>query len=211
MADYLLANFGTTASENAFGPEGVAFPEAKRWCDERRRHGRPGLILATAFALVQWLEALAAAGTPVRLPSGSAIFETGGFKGRSREIERGKLLSMIERWLGVAPQQVVREYGMTELTSQLYSRSLLGGDPDLLVAPHWVRVRVLDPASLKEAAPGKVGLISIFDLANLGSAAHLLTQDLGMMEEDGLRLLGRASGAELRGCSLTVEELSKRS
>ncbi|HSF41208.1 MAG TPA: hypothetical protein VLT87_15530, partial [Thermoanaerobaculia bacterium] len=110
-------------------------------------------------------------------------------------------------WLGVPPEFVVREYGMTELTSQCYTRSLLGGDPDLFVAPHWVRVRVLDPETLAEVPAGTPGLLSVFDLANLGSAVHVLTEDLGVAEGDGFRLLGRAAGAELRGCSLVVEEL----
>jgi hypothetical protein len=68
-------------------------------------------------------------------------------------------------------------------------------------------VRVLDPATLDEAAPGEPGLIAVFDLANLGSALHVLTQDLGVADGDGFRLLGRAAGAELRGCSLQAEEL----
>ena len=58
-----------------------------------------------------------------------------------------------------------------------------------------------------ETPAGKTGLISIFDLANVGSAVHLLTEDLGVAEGAGFRLLGRAAGAELRGCSLVVEEL----
>ena len=102
---------------------------------------------------------------------------------------------------------VVREYGMTELTSQCYTGSLLGEDPDLFVAPHWVRVRILDPETLAEVPAGTPGLICVFDLANLGSAVHLLTEDLGLAEGEGFRLLGRAAGAELRGCSLVVEEL----
>ena len=57
------------------------------------------------------------------------------------------------------------------------------------------------------SSPSRVGLISVFDLANVGSAVHLLTEDLGIAEGDGFRLLGRAAGAELRGCSLVVEEL----
>jgi hypothetical protein len=72
-----------------------------------------------------------------------------------------------------------------------------------------VRVRVFDPATLAEAPAGTPGLLSIFDLANLGSAVHLLTEDLGMAEGGGFRLLGRAAGAELRGCSLVVEELRR--
>jgi len=104
---------------------------------------------------------------------------------------------------------VVREYGMTELTSQFYTAALAGGDPELFLAPHWARVRILDPATLEEAAPGTPGLVAIFDLANLGSAVHLLTEDLGVADDDGFRLLGRAPGAELRGCSLTAEEMSR--
>jgi hypothetical protein len=109
----------------------------------------------------------------------------------------------------VPPEFVVREYGMTELTSQCYTQTLLGGDPDVFVAPHWMRVRLLDPETLEEARAGDPGLICVFDLANLGSAVHLLTEDLGVAEEEGFRLLGRAAGAELRGCSLTVEELRR--
>ena len=100
---------------------------------------------------------------------------------------------------------------MTELTSQLYTEALTGGDPGLFVAPPWVRVRVLDPETLAEAPAGQPGLIAIFDLANLGSAVHLLTEDLGSAPEGaegGVRLLGRAAGAELRGCSLAAEELA---
>jgi hypothetical protein len=102
---------------------------------------------------------------------------------------------------------VVREYGMTELTSQAYTGALAGGDPDLFLPPHWMRVRILEPASLAEQPASQEGLITIFDLANLSSAVHLVTEDLGRSEGPGFRLTGRAAGAELRGCSLTVEEL----
>jgi hypothetical protein len=96
---------------------------------------------------------------------------------------------------------------MTELTSQCYTRSLYGEDPDLFVAPAWVRVRILDPETLEEVPAGTPGLISVFDLANVGSAVHLLTEDLGVADGAGFRLRGRAAGAELRGCSLVVEAL----
>ena len=58
-------------------------------------------------------------------------------------------------------------------------------------------------------SPGKPGLIAVLDLANVGSAVHVLTEDLGTAIGNGFRLAGRASGAELRGCSLTAEELSR--
>ena len=207
MADHILAHHGSPESATAFGPRGVEAVKARSWAASRQREGRPVLVLATAFALAQWLDALERLGLHFRLPAGSAIFETGGFKGRTTELTREDLLARIQTWLSVPPTFVVREYGMTELTSQCYTRALLGGDPDLFVAPHWVRVRILDPETLEEAPAGTPGLIAVFDLANLGSAVHLLTEDLGVAEGEGFRLLGRAAGAELRGCSLVVEEL----
>jgi hypothetical protein len=208
MADHILARYGSPESLTAFGSRGVEAAKARSWAGARQREGKPVLVLATAFALAQWLDALAdRLGLKFRLPAGSAIFETGGFKGRTTELTRGELLSRVHEWLGVPPDFVVREYGMSELTSQFYTRVLLGGDPDLFVVPHWVRVRLLDPETLEEVPAGTPGLVAVFDLANLGSAVHLLTEDLGVAEGDGFRLVGRATGAELRGCSLVVEEL----
>jgi hypothetical protein len=209
MIDHVLARYGAPQSVTAFGPRGVEVPKARSWAGSRQREGRPVLVLATAFALVQWLDALDRQDLRFRLPAGSAVFETGGFKGRTKEVSRDELAARLGDRLHVAPEGVVREYGMAELTSQCYTRSLLGGDPDIFVAPHWVRVRLLDPATLTEVPAGTAGLVSLFDLANLGSAVHLLTEDLGVAEGDGFRLLGRAAGAELRGCSLVVEELQR--
>lgn len=207
MADHILACWGSPESATAFSARGVEMAKARSWAGSRQRERRPALILATAFALAEWLKALERQDLHFRLPAGTAIFETGGFKGRTAELTREDLLARVQKWLGVPSEFVVREYGMTELTSQCYTRALLGGDPDLFVAPHWVRVQVLDPETLEEAPAGTPGLIAVFDLANLGSAVHLLTEDLGVAEGDGFRLLGRAAGAELRGCSLVVEEL----
>jgi hypothetical protein len=208
MIDHVLARWGAPESAAAFGPRGVEAARARSWAAARQRDRRPALVLGTSLALLQWLETLARQDLRFRLPAGSAVFDTGGFKGRGREVAPEELLARLDERLGVPPERVVREYGMTELTSQLYTRALAGGDADLFVAPHWVRVRVLDPETLAEAPPGRPGLVALFDLANLGSAVHLLTEDLGTIEPGGLRLRGRAAGAELRGCSLAVEELT---
>jgi len=209
MADHLLARWGGPGSTVAFGARGLDFPALRSWCSARQRSGRAGMILTTALALAHTLERVERAGLRFRLPAGTSVFETGGFKGRSREISRRELLDRLGETLAIPAAQVVREYGMTELTSQCYSRALSGGDADLLVAPHWMRVRILDPETLAEAPPGSPGLIALFDLANLGSALHLLTEDLGAKEGDGFRLLGRAAGSQLRGCSLAAEELTE--
>ena len=207
MADHVISHHGSPESATTFGARGVEVAKARSWAGARQREGHPVLILATAFALVQWLDGLDRLDLRFRLPPGSVLFETGGFKGKTGEISREDLLRRTAERLGLPAGQVVREYGMTELTSQLYTRSLYGEDPDLFVAPPWVRVRILDPATLEEAPAGTPGLIAIFDLANLSSAVHLLTEDLGVRDGMGFRLLGRAAGAELRGCSLVVEEL----
>lgn len=210
MIDHVMNRFGAPESTYAFGARGVDVDTANRWCRDRAREGRAVLVLATAFALAQWLDALDRENRSAALPAGSRMFETGGFKGRTREITRSELLARIERRFDVAPPSVVREYGMTELTSQLYSRTGDAETVDLLFAPPWVRLRVLDPETLDEQPPGAVGIITIFDLANLGSAVHVMTEDLGQLDgaSGGLRLLGRAGDADLRGCSLTVEELA---
>jgi hypothetical protein len=207
MADHILARYGSPERLTAFGARGVEAAPARSWAGARQREGKPVLVLATAFSLLQWLEGLERLGLKFRLPPGSVVFETGGFKGKTTEVRREELLARLQAWTGVPASSVVREYGMTELTSQCYTGALLGEDPDLFRAPHWMRVTLLDPETLEEVPAGTPGLIRLFDLANLGSAVHLLTEDLGVAEGGGFRLLGRAAGAELRGCSLVVEEL----
>jgi len=218
MAGHVLDRFGGEGSATAFGERGVELPKVRSWLGARQRDRRPGLVLATGLALVQLLDGLERMSLRFRLPPGSALFETGGLKGRTREISREDLLARVERQLGLPPQRVLGEYGMTELTSQCYTRTLLepapdrlpqGVDPAAFVGPPWVRVRILDPETLEEAPEGEPGLIAVFDLANVGSAVHLLTEDLGCTAPGGgFHLVGRAAGAELRGCSLTVEEMA---
>lgn len=209
MVDHVLARWGGEASAWGLGPRGVDARAARSWLGARQRAGRPVVVLATALALADLVAGLARLDLRFRLPAGSVVFETGGFKGREREVAPEELAAGVAERLRVPASAVVREYGMTELTSQLYSASLAGGDFHLYVPPHQVRVRVVDPESLEEAPAGESGLVAVFDLANLSSAVHVLTEDLGRLEPGGLRLLGRAPGADLRGCSLTVEEMTR--
>lgn len=209
MVEHVLERWGTEESLTAFGPRGVDARQARSFLGARQRDRQPVLILSTAFALVQLLEALEHLDLRFRLPPGSRVFETGGYKGRSRIVPPDELARRLGERLALLPGSIIREYGMTELTSQFYTNAIRGGDPDLFYPPHWARVRILDPETLQEARPGSTGLICILDLANLSSAIHLLTEDLGMAEKGGFRMRGRAAGAELRGCSLTVEELTR--
>ena len=95
---------------------------------------------------------------------------------RSYYAELGERLAT---WLDVAPERRVDEYGMTELTGHAYTDVLAGGEAGRFVLPPWMRVRALDPETLAERPAGERGLLAFFDLANVGSALHVLTEDLG--------------------------------
>ncbi len=208
MVDHVLERFGGAGSDHAFGARGVEVGKARSWLSARQREHRPALVLATSFALADLLDFLARMNLKLRLAPGSAVFETGGFKGRTRTVSREQIEERLETFLGLGRDGVVFEYGMTELTGQCYTRGLTGGDPSLYVAPPWMRVRALDPATLAELPEGEAGLLAILDLANVGSALHLLTEDWGSVEAGGFRLEGRAPDAALRGCSLLAEQLA---
>jgi hypothetical protein len=208
MVAHLLERHGGPGSAYAVGPRGVEAGAARSWLGARQRSGAPVMILATAFALAELLEALDRLGLRFRLAPGSAVFLTGGFKGRRRALDERELATALADGLGLGAEAIVGEYGMTELTSQAYTRTLLGGRGDLFVTPPWLRFRILSPESLEPLADGEPGLLALFDLANLGSALHVLTEDLAVAEPVGFRLIGRAAGAALRGCSLLAEELS---
>jgi hypothetical protein len=168
----------------------------------------PVLLCGTAFAFVHLLDALAADRALLALPPGSRIMETGGFKGRSRDLPRAELYDAIEAALGVSPDRIVNQYGMTELGSQFYDSVLhVPGSPRRKLAPPWTRVRILDPENGEEAAPGAIGIVQIFDLANTGSILAIQTADLGRTLADGFDVLGREVGAEARGCSIAADEM----
>lgn len=186
-------------------PDAKAFVAAAREVGES---GRPALVAGTAFAFVHLLDALARDGVRVRLPEGTRLMETGGFKGRSRTVGRGEFYGALEDRLGIELARMVNEYGMTELLSQLYEPVLREGPSarGLHVPPPWLRVRALDPLTLEALPDGESGVLAFFDLANAGSVAHVLTQDVGAVGPEGVRLRGRSAGAEPRGCSLALEE-----
>lgn len=212
LVDHVLATFGGAGSAYGFGARGVEVGVCRSWLGAQQRGGRPVVVLATAFALADLLDFLERSSLHFRLPAGSVVFETGGFKGRTKTLSRDELAARVATWLGVPAGQIVAEYGMTELTSHAYTANLLGSPRDHFVVPPWMRARALDPATLAELPEGgdaRPGLLAFFDLANVGSALHLLTEDLGVVDNGSLRLAGRAPDADLRGCSLLAEELGR--
>jgi len=168
-------------------------------------------LCGTAFAFVHLLEAFAERDVRIPLPPGSRVMETGGFKGRAREMPRGALYLGIEHALAVAPERIVNQYGMTELGSQFYDSVLC--DPSRArrkFAPPWTRVRLIDPETGEDARPGAPGIVTIIDLANTGSVLAIQTADLGRAIEDGFEVIGRELGAEARGCSIAADEMLAR-
>jgi len=166
----------------------------------------PVLLAGTAFAFVHLLDWLEARDAALALPAGTRVMETGGFKGRSRELTREELHGAIASRLGVPRARIVNQYGMCELGSQFYESSLRTGvSTEVKTVPPWVRTRVIDPLTLRDVAAGETGVLVHYDLANTGSAFVVMTSDLGVRVEGGFLVLGRLSGAEARGCSLTAD------
>jgi Acyl-protein synthetase, LuxE len=159
-------------------------------------------LFGTALAFLSLIEQTP--GLQLMLPAGSVAIETGGFKGSGRDIDKLDLYEKMSIHLGIAVDSIWNEYGMTELSSQFYSRGL-----DLPHrGPPWMSFQVIDPETNEQAAPGKIGLLRIIDLANLWSVAAVLTQDLAIARaDDEFHLLGRDPGALPRGCSRAIDEL----
>lgn len=184
--------------------------ETEAVCRRTVDTGEPVVLLGTALAFQHAIDR-AGRGEPSlgRLPEGSRAMETGGFKGATRHVSRDELYGGITRLTGIPAQRIVNEYGMTELLSQLWEPVLeegLAGRGVHLPAP-WLRVRALDPVTLHPVPEGQDGILCFFDLANLGSVAHVLTEDVGSVVGGRVRLRGRTPGAEPRGCSRAMDEL----
>ena len=150
-----------------------------------------------------------------RLGPGSRLMDTGGAKGMPRPLSRAGFLRACWTQLGLAGYFCVNEYGMTELCSQRYEsvlRDRFAGrslDARRLVAPPWLRTRVLDPDTLSPVAAGEVGLLCHHDLANAGSVSVVLTEDLGRrVGKDGIEVVGRVPGAPPRGCGILLADLA---
>ncbi len=163
----------------------------------------PVLLAGTAFNFVHLLDALQVRNLKLRLPAGSRIMETGGYKGRSRELTREALHAGLARRLSVPPEYIVTEYGMTELGSQAYDQ-VAGKSPvdRALRFPPWACALVVSPETGTEVPEGQAGLVRILDLANAFSVLAVETEDLALRREHGLELVGRHLESEPRGCSL---------
>ncbi len=161
----------------------------------------PITLFGTALAFLDWFER--SGEHAVRLPAGSLAVETGGYKGTQRELPKADLYALFTARLGLRPEEIVNEYGMTELSSQFYARGL--GSPHL--APPWARGLVIDPASGHEVADGDAGILRLYDAANLWSICAIQTRDLAVRRGSDFELIGRDPSALPRGCSRRADEM----
>jgi len=157
--------------------------------------GQKTILLGVTFALLDFSEIF-----PLKL-NHTIIMETGGMKGRKKEITREEVHAQLQKQFGVG--SVHTEYGMTELLSQAYSTG-----NGMLVSPPWMKVILReedDPLSIKDKAGAELGagLINIIDLANRYSCSFIATDDLGVKHPDGrFEIIGRMDNSDIRGCSL---------
>jgi hypothetical protein len=217
---FMIQLFATNLAEDACylqpSPEKLAAPgDLRSACASARRTDGPAIVMGASFAFVHILDALG--GERLELPEGSRIMHTGGFKGRSREVAPSELVARMAAAFAVPEHAVIGEYGMTELSSQLYEGTWRGARGlatpcarrGVFVPPPWMRVVAVDPDTLAPLADGEAGILRFEDLANVDSAVVVQTADRGRCQGGAVELLGRLPGAPARGCALAVEELMR--
>ncbi len=160
---------------------------------EQERDNKNVLLIGVTFALLDLIEK-----QNFKLEN-TIIMETGGMKGRRKEMIREELHEILTKGFGV--KSIHSEYGMTELLSQAYS---LGNG--IFECPSWMQIHIRDTEdALTYISNGKTGGINVIDLANINSCSFIATQDLGKKYDNGsFEVLGRFDNSDIRGCNLMV-------
>jgi len=160
---------------------------------QNKKTNIPTLLIGVSFALLDFAEQYT-----LDL-EGVIIMETGGMKGRRKEITRAELHQILQKSFNT--KVIHSEYGMTELLSQGYSKGagIFYPSPTMKILAR----EVTDPFAYQKHQ--KTGVLNIIDLANLDSCAFIATDDLGRIHEDGsFEILGRLDSSDIRGCNLMV-------
>ena len=160
---------------------------------ELNRNGQKILLIGVSFALLDLIEM-----QQFNLKN-TIIMETGGMKGRRKELVREELHTILQNGFGVT--EIHSEYGMTELLSQGYSKG-----NGVFKTPPWMKILTRDTEdALSINASGKNGGINVIDLANYNSCSFIATQDLGKVyENETFEIIGRFDNSDIRGCNLMV-------
>jgi hypothetical protein len=159
----------------------------------------PLILFGTAFAWVHFLDATSGI---IGLPKGSRLIETGGYKGKSRELPKATLYEALAQRFAISTDDIWSEYGMCELSSQFYSKGL----GTRLVPSPSIRSFAINPITGSICDAEEDGLLVHIDAANWCSYAVIETQDWGNVDVDGhIELKGRAPGAKPKGCSIDTD------
>jgi len=208
LAHYLAlaaGEFGGDGSAYFVGLQGMDVAGLRSFLRDAEWRGEACAVLGASYSFVHFIDAMAAAGERFHLPAGSRILDTGGYKSQSRELPLEDFYAGLSDRFGVPRERCINMYGMTELSTQFYD----DGNavvPSVKSGPHWIRSRVVDPLTGRDVPPGERGILVHCDLANFNSVTTLLTEDVGVAAGGGFLLLGRAEGAQAKGCSLAVQE-----
>ena len=206
LAHYLamaVRRFGTEDSAYFVNQQGMDAEGLRNFLRRAQESGEPCALLGASYSFVHLFDALGE--ERFALPQGSRILDTGGYKGQARELPLDDFYARLSATFGVPRERCINMYGMTELSSQFYDdgNATL---PSVKSGPHWLRSRIVDPLTGRDVPAGERGVLVHCDVASFNSVTTILTEDVGVAVEGGFLLLGRAEGAQARGCSLAVQE-----
>ena len=200
--------FGVGASGNDFGrrlftygPEQFVlydFEKLKSTILQNKAQNIPTILFGVTYALLEF-----SAFFGIELVDHLTIIETGGMKGRGKELTRMELHETLSKHFEKAT--ITSEYGMTEMFSQAYLDKTGWFVPGKTLKI--IITEINDPLSIEKI--GKTGRVNIIDLGNVDTCAFIATDDLGMIDEQGkFQIMGRLDHSDLRGCNLMVQDLS---
>jgi hypothetical protein len=212
MLTWCTEEFGAEASLCTATPKEIDREAALRFLREAEQQADSVGLLGTTAAFARLFEALR--DKPVRLPQGSRLMDTGGAKGQSSPLKDFEVRELAHRLMGIEPDRVINEYGMTELCSQLYDATPFNdaqANPAIRMKlpPPWMRSIAIDPVMLRHLPDGQIGLMAFFDLANVGSISAIMTEDFGFTLNGAVQILGRAAISDPRGCALGIEQFAR--
>ncbi|MDB5272917.1 MAG: acyl transferase [Chitinophagaceae bacterium] len=192
---YMVNHFIKASEHGLSGYYDFSTEEWKSVLETCKAEGKKPWIIGVTYALLDWAEG----NEKITLDDSAIVLETGGMKGRRKELVRSELHERLKKGLNVP--KIYSEYGMCEMLSQAYCF-----EKEQFETVPWLRfgLRELnDPfSSLQEGS----GVIRVFDLANMDSCGFLETQDIGQRDASGkLKILGRIDNSDIRGCNLLYQ------
>ena len=189
MVDHLIKK-GAHPESGFFLYDHFALSEKLKMLEQK---GQKTLLIGVSYALLDFIES-----HPLQLEH-TIVMETGGMKGRRKEMIRAELHQLLREGFGV--DHIHSEYGMTELLSQAYSKG-----EGIFKTPPWMKILIRDPEDpFALRTNSSSGGINIIDLCNVNSCAFIATQDIGnQVKENEFSILGRFDNSDVRGCNLLV-------